>query len=479
METKQHELPEEYSLVIQQARQHLIDFQIATNPRYEPNWHHEEIARELEHIEKHGDRDYKVLLVFVPPRHGKSELCSIGFPAWYLGRNPHKEIITVSYSAELALDFGSKTRALVNGEAFPYLFDVTLKDDEQAKAKWKTHKGGSYTSVGVGGAITGRGANILLFDDPIKNREEAESEVYRNKAGEFFTSTAFTRLEPGGVIVVILTRWHVDDIAGRILANPELGRRCKIIHFPAIAIQDENFRKQGQALWPERFNLQALTEIKNTVGPYDWSALYQGMPVLTENQEIKTEWIKHIDEAALQFMSTRNFLTVDTAMSKRTQADRTGFCDNSVNSEGFWHIKAWGRKIGPEELVDTLFTLHQARRYQSIGIERTAYLDGLKPYLDAEQRKRGVFLPIVELGHAQISKEIRIRGLIPLYASGTIFHVNNWCKDLEEEQMNFPLGAHDDILDALAYQLQLPTTARKMHKPATNAPRRGVGMRGT
>ncbi len=447
-------------MVIQQARQNLIDFQIATNPKYEPNWHHEIIAKELEKIENFGDRDYKVLLVFVPPRHGKSELCSIGFPAWYLGRNPDKEIITVSYSAELAQDFGSKTRGIVNSEPYKLIFNVSLKEDEQAKAKWRTNKGGSYTSVGVGGAITGRGANVLLFDDPIKNREEAESEVYREKVWQFFTSTAFTRLEPKGVVVVILTRWHIDDLAGRILANPELSKRCKVIHFPAIATQKEVHREQGEALWPQRFNLKSLDEIKNTIGPYDWNALYQGHPIATENQEIKPQWYRYLPEQQVDEMHGRRFLTIDTAMSKRSQANYTGFCDNLVSYENVWHIKAWRQRVGPEELVQMLFNVYarseqSGRPYEAIGIEKTAYLDGLKPYMDSEQRRRNKFLPIVELKHNQTSKEIRIRGLIPRYATGSIVHVEGRCKDLEEEQMQFPVGIHDDCLDATAYQLQI------------------------
>lgn len=441
-------LLEGYLLVKQRATQHLIDFQIATNPKYQSNYHHEVIARELEKIEAFGDREYKVLLVFVPPRHGKSELCSIGFPAWYLGRNPDKEIITVSYSAELAQDFGSKTRTIVGSPQYQYIFNIRLKEDEQAKAKWRTDKGGSYTSVGVGGAITGRGANILLFDDPIKNREEAESEVYREKVWQFFTSTAFTRLEPKGVVVVILTRWHTDDLAGRILANPQLAGRCKVIHFPAI-------NKQGSALWPERFAVAQLREIENTIGPYDWNALYQGSPIRTEHQEFKTEWWRKITETEVAMMSCKRFLTIDTAISKRSQADYTGFVDNRVNSQNFWHLKAWRMRLGAEELVDALFTLQSNNRYDNIGIESTVYLDGLKPYLDSEQRRRGMFLPIMELKHNATNKEIRIRGLIPRYASRSIFHIEGECNALEEEELQFPQAVHDDVLDSLAYQLQI------------------------
>ena len=443
-------------MVNQRAHNYLIDFCIATNPQYEPNWHHETIAKELEHIEAFGDRDYKVLLVFVPPRHGKSELCSIGFPAWYLGRNPTKEIITVSYSAELAQDFGGKTRSIVSGEAYPYIFGgITLKEDEQAKAKWRTSEGGSYTSVGVGGAITGRGADVLLFDDPIKNREEAESAVYREKVWQFFTSTAFTRLEPRGVVVVILTRWHVDDLAGRILANPELSKRCKVIHFPAIATHRELRRKEGEALWPERFDINALQEIKNTIGPYDFQSLYQGSPVLTEKQEFNPAWFQKITEQEVDLKRTERYLTVDTAISKSSQADFTGFCDNRVDRDNYWYLKAWRMRLGADEFVEALFSLHAQHRYTRIGIERTVYLDGLKPYLDAEQRRRNIFLPLVDLKHNQTQKEIRIRGVIPRYASKSVFHILGECADLEQEMAEFPNGLHDDVLDATAYQEQL------------------------
>lgn len=452
---------EEFQLIVNQSRNSLVDFEIATSPKYEPNWHHEKIAKELEYIEANGDKDFKILMVFVPPRHGKSQQCSIDFPAWFLGRNPEKEIIEASYSAELAQDFGSKTREKVSLDEFKAIFpEVKLKEDEQARGRWRTTKGGGYNAVGVGGPITGRGADIFLIDDPIKNREEANSEVYRNKTWEWFTSTAFTRLHPGGVMVIIITRWHLDDLAGRILENEDLVDRTKVLKFPAIATKDGKHRKQGEALWPTRYSLDALTEIKTTIGPYDWESLYQCSPILTESQEFKPIWYKYIDEDELDSMKTTNYLTVDTAMSKNAQADYCGFCDNAVDKEDFWNLKAWRARLGPEELIDNLFSLHETRKYSAIGIERTAYLDGLKPFLDAEQRRRQKFLPIVELKHNQTSKEIRIRGLIPRYAAGSIRHVKHRCDALEEEQMQFPNGIHDDVLDATAYQDQLVTTKK-------------------
>ena len=443
-----------YQMVRTRAYNHLIDFSIATNHKYRPNWHHEVIAHELEKIDK-GIADWKILILMMPPRHGKSEEATINFPAWYLGRNPDKEIITASYSAELAQDFGSKTRNLVDSEEYQYIFNLKLKQDEKSKAKWKTSKGGSYTSVGIGGAITGRGANVLIIDDPIKNREEADSKLIRDKHWNWFTSTAYTRLEPDGKIVLILTRWHLDDLAGRVLANEELSKITKIIKFPAIALKDEKYRKAGEPLWKDRYSLKDLESIKNTIGIYDWSALYQQSPVLTENQEFKQEWFQKIKREEVERMNTRRFLTIDTAMSEKESADYTGFCENYINTENKWHLAAYRMKLNAKDLVDYIFTLHEKRSFEKIGIEKTAYLWGLKSYIDEEMRKRNVFLPIEELIHNQTAKETRIRGLIPRYSSYSVYHIEGECADLEEELINFPKAINDDVSDATAYQLQI------------------------
>jgi hypothetical protein len=428
--------------IIQTGKYSLIDFSIITDRRYKPAKLHETIADKLEAVER---GEIKRLMIFVPPRHGKSQLASINFPAWYLGRNPNKEVITASYSAELAQDFGGKTRELFKDDRFQKIFKTRLKQDEQNKAKWKTTEAGSYTSVGIGGAITGRGADLLIIDDPIKNREEAESKLIRDKHWNWYTSTAYTRLEKDAAVVLILTRWNIDDLAGRLLAKQaEGGDKWDVIELPAI--------KDDMPLWPEKYDLDALEQIKETIGLYDWSALYQQKPIMSELQEFKPEWIREVERSDVDRMNTRNFLIVDTAMSKKESADYCGFSENYVDKENNWNLAGYRMKLNPKELVDYLFTLQDKRNFEKIGIEKTAYTWGLKPYLDEEMRKRNRFLPIVEVEHKNTNKEVRIRGLIPRYSSGSIYHIKGECKALEEEMLTFPQCVNDDVIDATQYQ---------------------------
>ncbi len=425
----------------QAGRYSLMDFSIITNPKYKPAWVHEEIAKYLEKVER---GEIKRLILEVPPRFGKSQLATINFPAWYLGRHPDKEIITASYSGELAQEFGGKTRDLVSDEVYKLIFpEIVLKEDEQAKSKWKTNKGGSYISVGVGGSLTGRGANLLIIDDPIKNREEADSEVYRNKVWNWFTSTAYTRLEKDAAIILIQTRWHLDDLTGRVLAQE--GNKWTEVKFPA-----------NEMLWPEKFSVDSLQEIRNVIGPYDYASLYMQSPILTENQEFKQEWFRPIERVEVERLNTRKYLTIDTALSDKDGADYTGFCENYIDQNNKWNLAAYRLRLNPKDLVDYIFSLVDKRGgFEKIGIEKTAYLVGLKPFLEEEMRKRGRFLNIIELQHNQTQKEIRIRGLIPRYSSGNINHIKGECGNLEEELLTFPKAINDDASDAAAYQLQV------------------------
>jgi len=224
----------------------------------------------------------------------------------------------------------------------------------------------------------------------------------------------------------------------------------------AIAEDAETHRGAGEALWPARYGLEELADIKKSLGPYEWEALYQQRPISSETQEFKPAWFRsrtHTEVAALK--RKHRTLTIDTAASKRQEADFTGLCDNLIDTDDCWNFRAWKLKIAPDQLIELLFSLHLANKYDQIGIEEGMYTLVLKPFLDKAQRERGVFLPIVPLKHNSTQKEVRIRGLIPPYAAETIYHIEGECSELEFELAAFPNGKHDDVADAAAYQVSL------------------------
>jgi hypothetical protein len=405
------------------------------------------------------------IILELPPRHGKSELATIKFPAWALGKHPELPFIVSSYSADLAEDFGQKTRDVMNEPNYQAIFGTRLRDDSTAKGKWLTQERGGYTATGVGGSITGKGFKIGIIDDPFKNRVEAESKVFRDKVWNWYTSTFYTRQEGYSAIVIILTRWHTDDLVGRLLEQETRQRQAgltdidewEVVRFPAIAEQDEQHRKKGEALWPAKFSLANLENIRNAIGLYDWVSLYQQAPIASESQEFRKDWFRERTWEEVAKVKTRRFLTIDTAISKAASADYTGICRNYVDPDNAWNLKAYRVRLNPKELIDLIFTLHNVDHYEKIGIEKTIYFETLKPFLDDERRRRNNFPDIVPVEHHQTAKELRIRGLIPRYESGSIYHIRGECRDLEEELLMFPKATHDDVSDATAYQLQLAT----------------------
>jgi len=440
------------------ARRRLLDFVKYNFPEYRVNWHHIEIIQMLERIER---GELNRLMILMPPRHGKSELASIQFPAWFIGRNPDKQIIQASYSGDLAVGFGRQVRNLISSEEYQNIFSLKLAEDSQAKGRWNTDGRGSYNAMGVGGATTGKGADVLIIDDPLKNRQDADSPVIRDNIWDWYRSTARTRLSPTGAIILIMTRWHDDDLAGRILTQ---GGQWEILKFPAIATQDEKFRKQGEPLWADYFTLENLNLTQKDLGRYEWSALYQQEPIDEASQEFKKIWFRKRTWAEVERLNTRKFLTIDTAISKQASADYTGICQNFIDTENIWNLKAKRMKINPTELIDLVFNLQEKNHFEKIGIEKTIYLDTLQPFLEAEMRKRNKYLPIVELHHNQQSKPLRIRGLIPRYEYNGVFHIENECNDLEEELLRFPNAVHDDVADAAAYQIQLAPNLNVVRK---------------
>lgn len=454
-------------VVLRTAAQHsLVSFSQIVDPRYQVNWHHDLIARKLEQALRKVVTGQKARIILqLPPRHGKSELATIKFPAWVLGSHPEIPFIVSSYSANLAEDFGQKTRDVMNEPNYQAVFNTRLRGDTTAKGRWLTENGGGYTATGVGGAITGRGFKIGIIDDPFKNREEAESDLIREKVWNWYTSTFYTRQEGYSAIIVICTRWHTDDLVGRLLEEERRQREEKlteideweVVRLPAVAEEDEPQRKKGEPLWPEKFSLANLDNIRNTVGLYDWVSLYQQSPITSESQEFRKSWFKERSWEEVAKLKTRNFLAIDTAISKAASADYTGISRNYVDPENNWNLKAYRVRVNPKELIDLIFTLHNTDHYEKIGIEKTIYYETLKPFLDDERRRRNNFPDIVPLEHHQTAKELRIRGLIPRYESGSIYHVRGECRDLEQELLMFPKATHDDVSDATAYLLQLAT----------------------
>jgi hypothetical protein len=229
------------------------------------------------------------LMVFAPPRHGKSQLVSVYLPAWFLGVYPDKRVILSSYEASFAAGWGRKVRDILaeHGEA---VFGLKLRSDSTAADRWDLagHAGGMMTA-GVGGPLTGKGADLFILDDPVKNAEEAMSQALRDKCWDWFLSTAYTRLEPGAAVVLIMTRWHPDDLSGRILARQEeTGALWDVVSLPALAEADDPLgRKPGEALWPERYPVESLNEIRSTQGSMWFQAMYQQSPTLPEGNLFK------------------------------------------------------------------------------------------------------------------------------------------------------------------------------------------------
>lgn len=285
-------------------------------PGYRDAAHHRLIARHLEAVER---GDITRLMITMPPRHGKSMLASEFFPAWYMGRNPDHYVVTATYAQELADDFGRKVKNQIEDDGFRAIFPgVGLADDSKSAKRFhiegatggfehETKQRGAFYAVGIGGPLTGRGAHLLLIDDPVKNREDADSEVIRRKTMDWYTSTAYTRLMPGGRIVIIQTRWHEDDLSGWLQAE-HAHEGWVLLDLPAI-------NDKGEALWPEQYPIEALERIKLALPQRDWSALYQQRPQPDDGNFFKREWFPEWREKPrhLTIYGTSDYAVTDGA----------------------------------------------------------------------------------------------------------------------------------------------------------------------
>lgn len=455
------------------------EYCIAIDKNYQLEWFHDIIATKLEagFYRLMSGQNVR-LMIFMPPRHGKSDEATQKFPSWALGKAPTIPIMVSSYSDELATDFGMLTRNIMNTPEYHAMFDTRLRADAKAKGRWITEDGGSYTAVGVGGALTGRGLKIGIIDDPFKNREEADSAVIRESRYNWYRSTFYTRAEGFSMIIFILTRWHDDDLAGRVLRDAAEAKRLglpyddwEIIEFKAIATEDDEHRKIGEALWPAKFDIPQLKTIRTAIGPYEFSALYQQHPVDEENRKFKQAWFRYRAYEEVSQWQTYNTMTIDPRGKKDVELgnDFVGVTVNFVDAQANWNIISYREKLSATAVIDLIFTNWQRYNLHKIGIEDNQFTQALMVSIEAEMKIRGVYPNIELLKHGGTQKELRIEALVPRYEHGNIYHLTiggaNQCKDLEDELALFPKAANDDASDSCAYQ---PLVVRKPDEDASS-----------
>lgn len=439
------------------TRKRLLPFVERFNPDYSAGWVHKDICRRLEQFSKDvAEKKSPRLMLFMPPRHGKSTLASVAFPAWHLGRHPDHEFISCSYSGSLAMGFSRKVRQLLREPSYKTAFKTRLDPDSQSAEAWLTTSGGGFVAAGVGGGITGKGAHVLVIDDPVKNRDDAESQNNRDSNWDWYTSTAYTRLAPGGGVLVILTRWHDDDLAGRLIkAASENGEQWEVVNYPARAEVDEEFRKAGEALHRERYDEEALARIEKAVGPRDWSALYQQNPVADDGDYFSRSMIQYYDPDDIDMDRMKFYCSWDLAIGKRDRNDYSvGMVVGVDEQEQLFIVDCVRGRFDGFELVEQILDLYEIWRPSIIGIEKGHIEMALGPFLEKRVRERGLYEAYFkDLKTGKRDKEARARAIQGRMQQGMVYFPRDeaFTGPLVAELLRFPNGTHDDQVDALAW----------------------------
>ena len=440
------------------SRKYMLPFVERFNHDYMAGWVHKDICQRLEKFsEDVTNKKSPRLMLFMPPRHGKSTLASVTFPAWHLGKNPNHEFIGCSYSGSLAMSFSRKVRQLLREPNYKNVFNNTFLDrTSQSVESWLTTKGGGYVAAGVGGGITGKGAHVLVIDDPVKNREDAESDFNRESVYNWYTSTAYTRLAPGGGVLIILTRWHDDDLAGRLLTSASKGAdQWEVVKYPAVAETEEKFRKEGEALHPERYTVESLKQIRKAIGPRDWSALYQQNPVSDEGDYFSRDMIRYYDSDDIDLSRLKYYCAWDLAIGQRDRNDYTVGLVVGVDEDDVMYIVDVVRgRVDGFEIVERILDLYETWKPGIVGIEKGHIEMAIGPFLEKRVRERKLYEAYFkDLKTGRRDKEARARAIQGRMQQGMVYFPKDaiWTGPLGAELLRFPNGVHDDQVDALAW----------------------------
>jgi len=420
-----------------------------TFPEYQDAAHLAALADALEAIER---GELKRLIVLMPPRHGKSELISLRFPCWYLGKHLADYIVQAGYAESIALVHSRKARDIFISPEMWRLFpniryrperpgQETIIPERQAAHEWGTKQGGSYYAVGIGGGLTGRGFNIGIIDDPVKDAEEAASDLIRDKIWEWYKTVFRTRAEPDAAIIVVMTRWHKDDLVGRLLKKAKedpAADQWRVLHFRAI--------EEGKALWPERYPIDVLTKTLSALGSRAFASLYQGEPTIAEGQIIKREWWKYFSQAP-NFIRTIH--SWDTAFKSKTQNDYSVCTVWGETRTGYYLLDVWRAKVEFPELKRAAIALDARDKPSAVLVEDKASGQSL-----IQELQRDTNIPVIPY-KVDSDKVARAYAVTPLMEAGKAFLPESapWLFDYIEELSAFPGGEYDDQVDSTTQAL--------------------------
>jgi len=433
------------------TQQRFIKFVEKVWPTFISGRHHKRMAEAFERVAR---GETKRLIINMPPRHTKSEFASYLLPAWFLGKFPHKKVIQTSHTAELAVGFGRKVRNLVDSEVYKDIFPhLSLQADSKAAGRWNTSKGGDYFAIGVGGAVTGKGADLLIIDDPHSEQEAAMAatnpEVY-DKVYEWYTSGPRQRLQPGGAIVIVMTRWSQRDLTGQVLkaSAQRGGEEWEVIEFPAIL-------PSGNPLWPEFWSQDELEALREELPNAKWQAQYQQNPVGNESAIVKRDWWQWW-EAETPPPCDYILQTWDTAFEKNNRADYSAGTTWGIFTNDEDHslpniilLNTYKKRVEWIDLKKDVLNEYNEWEPDGVLIEKKA----TGAPLIYELRAMGI--PVQEYTPSKGNDKIaRLNSVSDIIASGKVWVPRTrWAEELVDEIAAFPSGEHDDLVDATTLAL--------------------------
>lgn len=435
----------------------LIEFCKHIQPDYKVGKHHRILANLLMDIAT-GAKDR--VCVNMPPRHGKSQLVSIYFPAWFIGKYPNKKVLMVSHTADLAVDFGRKVRNIIDSDAYKLVFpEVTLAADSKSAGRWNTNRGGEYYATGVGSALAGRGADLLLVDDPHNEQDILNGNFSAfEKAYEWFTYGARTRLMPGGRVAIVQTRWHMDDLTGRVtrdMSTNDEADQYEVVEFPAIFESTVDDKVVEKPLWPEFFDLKALHRTKASMPLFQWNAQYQQNPTAQEAAVIKREWWqewKGENPPHCEYI----IMSLDAAAETHNRADYTAittwgvFMNENADRYEIILLNAIKRRMEFTELKQCALEQWKEWEPDSFIVEKKS--SGTPLY--QELRRMGIPVQDYTPHRGTGDKLARLNSVADIVMSGMCWvPQTRWAEEVVEEIAGFPFMSNDDLVDSTTMAL--------------------------